>query len=154
VHFSHCFSTLIFVLVTLQLRIYALYDLNKHLLVSLGVAFAASFSAALAIHVHALRQIRATSHAVPGLPFCVPHGVPARYWTVWVPILAFEVLLLALAVHRAAADDGGPRRIVHARRLVDILVRDSVAYFFVCVRPPAPARTLAHAPAAACSART
>jgi hypothetical protein len=122
--------------------------------VTLGVAFAASFSAALAIHVHALRQIRATSHAVPGLPFCVPHGVPARYWTGWAPIRACEVLPPALAVHRAAADDGGPRRLVHARRLVDVLVRDSVAYFFVCVRPPAPARTLAHAPAAACSART
>jgi hypothetical protein len=103
----------------------------------------------------------ATSTAIPGIPFCVPIGFPPNYWTVWISILGFEVLLLGLALYRAftgglpealdspSSEHRSPWRTRAQRpwkntkrvarvfrrteRIIDILIRDSILYFVVYV---------------------
>jgi hypothetical protein len=65
------------------------------------IFFIGTVTSAGTIHIIAFSQSKASSRDLPGTPFCVPHGLPKTYWVVWVPILAFETFLLALAVRRA-----------------------------------------------------
>lgn len=102
---------------------------------------------------------------IPGLPFCVPTGLSKNFWTYWIPLLACESLLCALALFRAFAGgfsdsvqdarnprqtrgrrawrgDGGAiaRRLMNVfrngQRIVDVLIRDSILYFLVYVLSP------------------
>jgi hypothetical protein len=65
------------------------------------------------VHVWALSQSKATSHEIPGTPYCIAHGLPSTYWILWLPMIAFEVFLLALVICRTLSDDyaeGADRR--------------------------------------------
>jgi hypothetical protein len=139
----------------LQLRLYALYDLNKRLLAVTVPLSALTVLFASAVQVWAFVQSTPTAGALTGTPYCIAEGLPAAYWVLWAPVLAFEALLLALVVRRALIDDyaesgSAGRRIVsnvaRTRRVFYVLVRDSVLYFVVCVPRPSAPTLRAHAP--------
>ena len=137
--------------VILQMRLYAMYSLNKIVLAVMVISFLASTATSGWIMHSVLAKISgeeltnflpssshdhlsAKSINIPHGMFCVPTGVSDNFYTFWIPMLAFECLLCTLALIRgfqAFVSDGSLFRA--GRHLVRILLRDSVLYFLVCV---------------------
>jgi len=115
----------------LQMRLYALYSLNKKILgLMVGSFLIASASAAAVLEI-VLRQITAVSIRLPGLSSCIiATSPPSYFYAFWIPCLAFESLLCALALVRGFQtyrDGGSPSQ----SKLVRLLIRDSVCYYMV-----------------------
>jgi hypothetical protein len=111
---------------TLQLRVYALYDLNKWMLAVTGPLSLFTVFFAAVVHVWALSQSKVTSHDLPGTPYCIARNLPSTYWILWLPIIAFEAFLLALIICRTLSDDyaeGTDRR--RSTSSMDELIRPS-----------------------------
>ncbi|KAF9029096.1 hypothetical protein BDZ89DRAFT_732617 [Hymenopellis radicata] len=118
--------------VILQMRLYALYFLNKKVLLLMLSTFLLSTAAAGTIMGLALSGIKTSeSHVLPGSPACVPvpGSIPSYFYAFWIPILVFETLLCILALNRAFTSEGAV--FGSARGLVHAMVRDSVFYFLV-----------------------
>jgi hypothetical protein len=82
----------------------------------------------------------ATANLIPGLSFCVVLNLPTWFWAYWVPLLISEALLCALALPQTLrAGSAIPRSQLKSgifdstRRLVDVMIRDSLMYFLVYV---------------------
>ncbi|TDL17918.1 hypothetical protein BD410DRAFT_793793 [Rickenella mellea] len=119
--------------VILMLRIYALYQRSQKILILLIVSFSSMLIAATTIMGNVLQHISAaSSHILPGIPICLPIGAPSHFYAFWIPILIMETLLCVLACYR-----GYKSYMVQAstqnrgRRILEILVRDSILYFLV-----------------------
>ncbi|KAF9063489.1 hypothetical protein BDP27DRAFT_1367968 [Rhodocollybia butyracea] len=115
----------------LQMRLYALYFLNKKILCFMVGMFILATGSAAAIMVIALNHLQAQAHLGPGLP-CVPLQIPSYFYTFWIPILAFETLLCILALNRgfqSHRDNGAPFQ--SGKRIIGVLIRDSVVYYIV-----------------------
>lgn len=70
------------------------------------------------------------------IQFCVPVGLPSYYAMFWIPLLAFEILLLVLALYKGYECSKTYKLDVLDRgsgRLAMLLVRDSILYFTVWV---------------------
>ncbi|KAJ6628539.1 hypothetical protein B0H10DRAFT_159510 [Mycena sp. CBHHK59/15] len=118
--------------VILQMRLYALYFLNKKVLALMIVTFVLSSASAAVIMGTVLAGITATSHPIPGISFCVPFGVPGYFFAFWIPIIGFESLLCGLALLRGFQTFRASGSLFQSgRHLVSILIRDSVLYFLV-----------------------
>jgi len=118
--------------VILQMRLYALYFLNKKVLALMVATFIVSSSSSAVIMGRVLSGISAVSHPLPGVTFCVPIGVPDYFFAFWVPIIGFESLLCGLALYRGFQTFRASGSLFQSgRHLVAILIRDSVLYFFV-----------------------
>jgi len=121
----------IFAEIILQLRLYALYFLNKKLL-----AFMVSFcilaaAASAGIMGYVIYHISASSNTIPGTKFCVAQNIPIGFYTFWIPMLVSESLLCALALYRGIDNIWGGGLFRTGKRLVEILIRESVFYFLV-----------------------
>ncbi|KAH9478051.1 hypothetical protein JR316_0010288 [Psilocybe cubensis] len=77
----------------LQIRLYALYSLNKKILALMLVVFIASTATSAWIMGTALSSVTATAVQIPGGAFCVPANVTPHFYAFWIPMLAFETLL-------------------------------------------------------------
>ncbi|KAJ7260104.1 hypothetical protein C8J57DRAFT_483879 [Mycena rebaudengoi] len=120
--------------VILQMRLYALYFLNKKVLALMVVTFIISSTSSAVIMGTVLSGITARSQPIPGIPlrFCIPVGVPSYFFAFWIPIIAFESLLCALALYRGFQTfKASGSAFQSGRHLVAILIRDSVLYFLV-----------------------
>ncbi|EPQ50397.1 hypothetical protein GLOTRDRAFT_133950 [Gloeophyllum trabeum ATCC 11539] len=118
--------------IILQLRLYALYHLNRRVLVLMCGAFLVSAGTAAVIMGTVLARISAHSGLIPGLPFCIPVNVPSWFYTFWIPTLGFESLLCALALFRAFKDFRSRTSLFQSgRHIVKILIRDSVIYYLI-----------------------
>lgn len=118
--------------IILQLRLYALYHLNRRVLVLMCGAFLVSAGTAAVIMGMVLTRISAHSGLIPGLPFCIPVNVPSWFYTFWIPTLGFESLLCALALFRAFKDFRSRTSLFQSgRHIVKILIRDSVIYYLI-----------------------
>jgi len=124
----------------LQMRLYALYSLNKKILALMVTAFtvASSISAVIMGKVLASMTVTSRPFAILGiepfrdLAFCFPSNISSKFFTFWIPMLAYECLLCVLALIRGFQtfrSDGTLFR--SGRRLVAILIRDSVLYFII-----------------------
>lgn len=118
--------------IILQVRLYALYFLNKRILAIMATGFVASSVASAVILATALSGIKAGSHVLPGLPVCIPIGVPSHLYAFWIPMIVFESFLCGMALYRGFQGVfGGGTLFRSGRHLVDILVKDSIIYFLV-----------------------
>ncbi|KAF7300476.1 hypothetical protein HMN09_00931800 [Mycena chlorophos] len=123
--------------IILQMRLYALYYLNKRVLALMLTLFVISTASAGAIMGTVLSWIVATSHPIPipalDVNFCVPvSGIPRWFFVYWVPMLSFEALLCVLALYRGFQTFRASGTLYQSgRHLVGILIRDSVLYFLV-----------------------
>ncbi|KAK0203922.1 hypothetical protein DFS33DRAFT_1335395 [Desarmillaria ectypa] len=118
--------------VILQMRLYALYLLNKKVLALMVTSFVTCSASAAVVMGIVLSKISTVSHTLPGTSFCVPSGIPDYFYTFWIPMIAFESLLCGLALFRGfqTFSSDGPL-FSSGRHLVSILIRDSVFYFVV-----------------------
>ncbi|KAH0582250.1 hypothetical protein H2248_011895 [Termitomyces sp. 'cryptogamus'] len=118
--------------VILQMRIYAMYSLNKKVLVLMGVSFIFATSTSATIMGIVLSKINASALPFPGLIFCVPENVNTHFYAFWIPILAFESLLCFLALYKGYETFRSTSpSILPGHHLVQILLWDSVLYFVV-----------------------
>jgi hypothetical protein len=118
--------------VILQMRLYALYFLNKKVLALMVTTFIISSASSAVIMGKVLSGITAVSHPLPGLAFCVPVGVADYFFAFWIPIIGFESLLCGLALCRGIQTfRASGSQYQSGRHLVAILIRDSVLYFLV-----------------------
>jgi len=122
-----------FVIWSMQLmmmsRIFALYPQSRKVLILVLACFisqVAATSTVLALAIH-------TFVVPPRFHICAPHRVPKYFCALWIPIILFEILLFALSLNAWIAHLRRTRRLkpLQSHDLVSILVRDSVAYFFV-----------------------
>ncbi|KAJ3893628.1 hypothetical protein GG344DRAFT_74873 [Lentinula edodes] len=120
----------------LQMRLYALYFLNKRILYLMVGSFILTSASAATIMSIAINQFQAETHLLPGLP-CVALHVPSYFYSFWIPILAFETLLCILALirgFRAHTESGYPVRSDSGKRLIDLLeVPIGFSIAFSCV---------------------
>jgi len=122
--------------IILQVRLYALYYLNKKILALMVIWFIAATVSSAVVMGTTLAVLGARSHIIPGIPFCVPFNVPRHLYAFWIPIIAFESLLCGMALYRGfqginTRDGSGSGLFRSGRRLVNILVRDSIIFFLV-----------------------
>ncbi|KAF8189448.1 hypothetical protein K438DRAFT_1722086 [Mycena galopus ATCC 62051] len=118
--------------VILQMRLYALYLLNKKVLALMVTTFILSSTTSAVIMGKVLHGISAHSQQIPGMTFCVPFGVPGYFFAFWIPIICFESLLCGLALYRGFQTFRASDSLYQSgRHLVAILIRDSVLYFLV-----------------------
>ncbi|KDR74069.1 hypothetical protein GALMADRAFT_250803 [Galerina marginata CBS 339.88] len=118
--------------VILQMRIYALYDLDKRILTVMTVCFVVSWSISAWIMGRALSSFTAYAYPLPGGSICDPIGLGPYLNMFWVPMLLFESLLCGLALYqgfRSHRLDGS--FFERGRQLIGVLVRDSLIYFLV-----------------------
>jgi len=114
----------------LQMRLYALYKLNKKILLLMGGCFTITSAASATIMSRTLSRITVQSHVLPGVPFCVPFGIPGHFYTFWIPLLLFEALMCGLALYRGFRTLRTEGSLFQSgRQLVRILIRDSIFYF-------------------------
>ncbi|PBK61621.1 hypothetical protein ARMSODRAFT_1025539 [Armillaria solidipes] len=81
---------------------------------------------------HADRLLAAAQRTLPGTSVCASSGIPDYFYAFWIPTIVFESLLCGLALFRGfqTFSSDGPL-FSSGRRLVSILIRDSVFYFVV-----------------------
>ncbi|KAH8111191.1 hypothetical protein DFH11DRAFT_1880083 [Phellopilus nigrolimitatus] len=117
---------------TLQLRLYAMYDRTWKILVLLIISCASTIGAMVAISVKIMKVEGATFQHL-GDSFnqnmCTPAIVPNAFKTFWSPLLANEALLFSLAVYKGVRSLRRGSRM--GNRLIRFLVRDSVLFFFI-----------------------
>lgn len=116
----------------LQLRLYALYLLDKRVLAFMVMFSLCAAAASASVMGSVLSQITATAHPFPGHNFCVVENVSDHFYAFWIPMLASESVLCGLAVYRFMQNHRSRSTLFQTgRRLVENLIRDSVFYFVV-----------------------
>lgn len=61
---------------------------------------------------------------------CVPFGLPDNFYAFWIPMLISESVLCGLALFRGFKSYRPADNVLQSgRRIIEILVRDSVYYF-------------------------
>jgi hypothetical protein len=144
----------------LQLRIYALYSLNKKLLVTMLILYFSCTGCSAWILItelssvssmdfpdeqfyfsvlipHLLLQVSAPVFpAVTALDgsSCIPLVLPRGIFRYWIPMLSYECLLCFLVLFQGFRSFRSDSSIfLSGKRLVSSLIRDSIIYFLVCV---------------------
>ncbi|KDR66617.1 hypothetical protein GALMADRAFT_147830 [Galerina marginata CBS 339.88] len=116
----------------LQIRIYALYSLNKKILAIMLICFVGCSATSAWVVWTSLSSFGASALPISGGTFCVPFGISPHFYVFWIPMLAFESLLCFLALVRGFQTFKSNGSLFHSgRQLVGILVRDSLIYFLV-----------------------
>ncbi|KAF5336373.1 hypothetical protein D9611_006713 [Ephemerocybe angulata] len=118
--------------VILQMRIYAMYSLDRKVLAFMTISFAASIAISGWIMGTTLIKMTPLAVHVPGGMFCMPVGISSHFYTLWIPMLLFELLLCTLALARGFSTFVSNGSLIRTgQRLVVVLFRDSVIYFVV-----------------------
>ncbi|KAL0571563.1 hypothetical protein V5O48_010395 [Marasmius crinis-equi] len=117
----------------LQMRLYALYSLNRKVLAMMVATFIVTSTASAIIMGVVLSHITAASVNMPfvqGMSTCVPLNISPKFYTFWIPILAFETFLFCLAlIRRYQTLQTSGSAFQPGKELVGVLIRDSVVYF-------------------------
>ncbi|KIK52144.1 hypothetical protein GYMLUDRAFT_371607, partial [Collybiopsis luxurians FD-317 M1] len=114
----------------LQMRLYALYSLDKRVLYLMIVSFILSTAASVTVVNYILAHIQAAAHLIPGFSFCFPVFIPPYFYALWIPVLAFEAVLFALAAFQGfRTHQRNNSALQYEERLFKILIRDSIIYF-------------------------
>jgi len=116
----------------LQLRLYALYLLDKRVLILMAASSLLAVAASAGVMGSVLARITATSHPFSGYHFCIADNISDHFYAFWIPMLVSESVLCGLAVFRFFQNcHRGSTVFQTGRRLVENLIRDSVFYFVV-----------------------
>ncbi|KDR66289.1 hypothetical protein GALMADRAFT_1161980 [Galerina marginata CBS 339.88] len=116
----------------LQIRIYAIYLQNKRILAAMLGCSIASLVTSTWIMGRELSAFTAQAVSVPGGKQCVPKSLMPHFYRFWIPTLCFESFLCSLALIRGLQmfkSIGSLTLYQNGRRLVEILLRDSILYF-------------------------
>ncbi|KAI0659104.1 hypothetical protein C8Q70DRAFT_916437 [Cubamyces menziesii] len=118
----------------LQLRLYALYFRDRRVLACMvSVCLGAAASSAYVVG-HGLSHITSVAVTLPHTrsTVCVPSGLPGDFYAFWIPMLISESVLCGLALFRGFQSyRPGSNVFQSGRRIIEILVRDSLSYFVI-----------------------
>ncbi|KAI0644597.1 hypothetical protein C8Q79DRAFT_912651 [Trametes meyenii] len=84
----------------LLLWIYVVYNKNRLILAIMGVCYIAEVAGVLTILSVSFQHLEAVAFGVLGAQYCVMGRLPKIFELLWVPILAYDTLLLLLFVYR------------------------------------------------------
>ncbi|KAH8111211.1 hypothetical protein DFH11DRAFT_1513402, partial [Phellopilus nigrolimitatus] len=120
--------------VALQLRIYALYNKNRKILILLITSFSTTFIAMLTLSIKFMFHEHASFDnfgSGQDVHMCVPIALSSYFRELWIPLLLHEALLFGLALYK-----GIETMVTHGEkgsmnRITIFLVRDSMMYFFM-----------------------
>ncbi|KAF9648323.1 hypothetical protein BDM02DRAFT_3261085 [Thelephora ganbajun] len=116
----------------LQLRLFALYHLNRKVLAVIIVSFVVAATSSGTLMGIVLRELSGYAVVLVDTPVCAAKWVPRYFYVFWIPILAFETLLCGLAVYRGFQNMRFKSSFYYSgKEIVDVLLRDSVVYFIV-----------------------
>ncbi|KAH9896783.1 hypothetical protein C8Q73DRAFT_789102 [Cubamyces lactineus] len=118
----------------LQLRLYALYFRDRRILACMvSVCLGAAASSAYVMG-SGLSHITSVAVTLPHTrsTVCVPSGLPGNFYAFWIPMLISESVLCGLALFRGFQSyRPGSNVFQSGRRIIEILVRDSLSYFVI-----------------------
>lgn len=120
--------------IILQLRLYALYNRSRKVLIFMGSAFLVEILAMTTILIIANLTSGTSSEPIPGVKICTNEDTSNSFYVFWLPILCFEFLLCSLAVRagiQRSRDDIGFIPLSNRVFLLDVLVKGNVGYFLV-----------------------
>ncbi|KAI0674783.1 hypothetical protein C8Q78DRAFT_1075156 [Trametes maxima] len=84
----------------LLLWIYVVYNKNRFILAIMGVCYIAEVAGVLTILSVSFQHLEAVAFGVLGAQYCVMGRLPKIFELLWVPILAYDTLLLLLFIYR------------------------------------------------------
>lgn len=139
--------------VTLQLRVYAMYNRSRRMLLFLVILFVATFSAMYAISIKIMLKEKGTCFRTStsaetdiiilftglfvdvgdDLYICTPRSLPDIYAEIWVPMLVHEAILFGLAIYKGLQSLRSRNSENPSSRLTLFLVKDSALYFVMYV---------------------
>lgn len=67
----------------------------------------------------------------PGFGACGPVYIPSYFFSFWIPIMAFEFLLLFFALYAGYTKVFRIHKVWDMNRLINVLIRDNIIYFAV-----------------------
>ncbi|KAF8902287.1 hypothetical protein CPB84DRAFT_1776394 [Gymnopilus junonius] len=119
----------------LQMRIYGLYRQDKFIVRLMVFLFIACSTAAAITMGISLRGVKTFPIDIPNGQFCFGIALP-HLFAFWIPVLSFEIFLCSLALLHGYEYYRSENRSLlsfgtfYQNRLSDIIVRDSIIYFF------------------------
>ncbi|KAL7284254.1 hypothetical protein PYCCODRAFT_1430119 [Trametes coccinea BRFM310] len=118
----------------LQLRLYALYFRDKRILALMATVCLGAAASSAYVMAHALSHISSVAVKLPhtGSTVCMPSGLPGNFFALWIPMLVSESVLCGLALYRGFKSFmPGSNVFQNGKRIIEILVRDSLSYFVI-----------------------
>ncbi|KAH8116644.1 hypothetical protein DFH11DRAFT_1223714 [Phellopilus nigrolimitatus] len=119
---------------TLQLRIYAMYNKSRKILLLFTTTLIITVVADVVIAAMVVKKekpVILNFGSDPSMRACWPADSPSFFWAYWTPALANESLLFGLALYKGIQNLRVFGTESSMSRLLTLLVRDSVLYFFV-----------------------
>ncbi|KAJ2920009.1 hypothetical protein MD484_g463, partial [Candolleomyces efflorescens] len=116
--------------IIMQLRIHALYNRSRKVVIFNGVLFVLSIAAFLVIMVQGTMRrgaLIASAIRLP-LPGC-PSINGGIQWSLWIPAMAFEIVLFGFALYRSARSLTIKTPLQGRPSLTAILLGDNILYF-------------------------
>ncbi|KAH7904994.1 hypothetical protein BJ138DRAFT_838720 [Hygrophoropsis aurantiaca] len=130
-------TTIIVVQMILVIRLWAMYGRNRWILISMTTFGALQLIASAIVLGKSMNYAPAIAQLVPSFVVCTT-ALPPYFTAYWIPIVAFEITLLTLMLvkgwknfrrQNVTAVSG-----MTGKSLANLMVRDSMIYFVVCVR--------------------
>ncbi|RPD63736.1 hypothetical protein L227DRAFT_640858 [Lentinus tigrinus ALCF2SS1-6] len=87
----------------LLLWIYVVYNKNRWVLALMSICYLCEVAAVVAILTISFETFEARAHGIPGVEYCVMTKIGPPFPLLWVPILAYDALLLLLFLYRGCA---------------------------------------------------
>ncbi|KAF8843232.1 hypothetical protein BDN67DRAFT_964600 [Paxillus ammoniavirescens] len=118
----------------LQMRLYALYNKSKKLVVFTGAIYLAEIIAMSGILLKANLDVETSNHPLPGINICTALMTPSVFYSFWIPPLIFESILCFLSIWigvKRSRQYLQPALVKGNRmRLVNVVIMGNVMYFF------------------------
>ncbi|KAI5991092.1 hypothetical protein F5J12DRAFT_470548 [Pisolithus orientalis] len=120
--------------IILQMRLSALYNRSRKVLLLMGSAFLVEILAMIAILITANLTSGTSNEPIPGVKICTNEDTSNSFYVFWLPILCFEFLLCSLAVRagiQRSRDEISFMALSNRVFLFDVLIKGNVGYFLV-----------------------
>ncbi|KAI9068379.1 hypothetical protein FKP32DRAFT_1618893 [Trametes sanguinea] len=115
----------------LLLWIYVVYNKNRFILCIISICYIAEVASVLVILTLSFENFQAKAFGLLGFEYCVMAEPPSIFRLLWVPILAYDSLLLLLFVYRGCSSSlGCNRKLSYGHdNLLDMVYRHSLLNF-------------------------
>ncbi|KDQ55918.1 hypothetical protein JAAARDRAFT_36689 [Jaapia argillacea MUCL 33604] len=117
--------------ILMQFRIYAMYNRATWVVAFMVTCFVVEVAAITTFLVYEFSDMQVTVEPAPGVRFCTITSVPTFIFGIWIAFMAFEFVLFSLALYKSAIRLRNVPQGWSGVNLLDVLLRDSILYFFV-----------------------
>lgn len=119
-------------------RVSSMYNHNHTIVVVLVAALVLEVSLVILVQILTIGVHSPVPQPAPGVRLCAQDSFPSWMYTLWIPIIAFELLVLVLSLSLAVKYYQSVRlmRRINAKppdSLPYILLRDSITFPFICL---------------------